>query len=391
MAGEVLTGSDLSAYQDGTYAGDDDFVGLKTTEGVGFMDPGFPRHLVNVRARPQRPLIGPYHFARPDLGNRPEGEADWFATVVEAHGGPAGMWPVLDLEVGSGSLWDWRDRFCARLEQRWSCLPWWYDYLHHIATHALNTPTPYRLWFAWPDENGPLPVLNCGPIRMQQYGLKTVPGIVGQVDANRYFGDRASLRALTVGGSAAPAPLSPTSSGGDSSMVQITGADGRTHRLIVGEPSDPDVPIVLDGEGNRGGEVHWIAPSGGPGGFLGWSGGDGSLGGWIAAGTLAASLWTWPDAPLADGGTGPRELLIIEGRGLDADTWLKAMYTDDFTIQQDWVKVASPRIVVPGAAPIPGPKGEQGAEGPPGPGVDDAHIASVALAAVSTATGQATR
>ena len=242
----VLLGSDYSAWQAGLYAGSDAYVGMKASEGVGFQDPAFLRHMAAARARGA--ILGPYHFGRPDLGNSPEAEADWFARVVEAAGGPAGMWPSLDLEVSGGPLAGWRDRFCDRLEARWAYTPWWYDYWNHIYTHALNTATPYKLWLAWPDANGAFPSgLNCGPVRMQQYGLKSVPGIVGQVDANRFFGDLAQLKALTVGGPAAASPAG----GSPMAVGQCLYLNGINHLFLLG------------GDG----VVRWSSTAGGAGGF----------------------------------------------------------------------------------------------------------------------------
>jgi hypothetical protein len=140
--------------------------------------------------------------------------------------------------------------------------------------------------------------------------------------------------------------------GGSSSMVTLTGADGRIHRVLVAEST------WTDDHGNRGGPVHWIAVTGGTGGLDAWGGGDGQLpgeqgGGWIVAGTLAASLWTWPEKG--------RELLIVQGRGGDRRLYRKACFTDDYTMQAEWTAVNGPAIAVPGAAVVPGPAG------PPGP------------------------
>lgn len=158
-------------------------------------------------------------------------------------------------------------------------------------------------------------------------------------------------RIVRMAAGAKPPPTQISSAGGEGSMLQITGQDGRIHRLIVAEGGTDDL-------GNRGGPVHWIVIVGGTGGLDGWQGGDGELpggGGWVAAGTLAASLWTWPERQ--------RELLIVEGRGPDGAIWRKALFADDFTVEAEWAHAAGPVPAIPGQAPVPGP---QGPAGPPG-------------------------
>ena len=142
-------------------------------------------------------------------------------------------------------------------------------------------------------------------------------------------------------------PIASSGGGGDGSMVQVTGADGTLHRLEVVDEGQHDP------SGNRGGPVTWVAIRGGTGGLDAWQGGDGELpggGGWVAAGTLAASPWLWTSAPLSGGGTGPRELLIIEGRWLDGRLVRKAVFTDDFSVQSEWAVIAGPSPAIPGTA-----------------------------------------
>jgi GH25 family lysozyme M1 (1,4-beta-N-acetylmuramidase) len=191
-------GYDLSKWQAGAYSGGGGFTfGLaKASEGNGYADPTYGRHLTAIKAHGLVP--GAYHFARPDLGNSPEAEADWFLRVV---GDPRGLLLALDLEVGSGSLGGWRDRFCDRVQGRVGRPCWWYSYSNFVNTRGLNTAgADYPFWLAWPDANGALPRFSFGGVSMQQYGLTGVPGISGDVDANRFFGSLDQLRRLTVGG-----------------------------------------------------------------------------------------------------------------------------------------------------------------------------------------------
>lgn len=203
--GSAPSGFDCSKYQGGVYAGGGGFsFGIaKATEGVGYVDSAFARHIAAIRAGGLVP--GAYCFNRPDLGNRPEDEADFLLQVV---GDPRGMLLAPDLEVTfRGALTDYRARFLARIAQRLGGYQApWYSYWSYIGTHALNTAQTTWCWLAWPDSNGALPGLLV-PIRMQQYGLTSVPGLSGQVDANRFFGTIDDLRRLTVGGGEDDMPL----------------------------------------------------------------------------------------------------------------------------------------------------------------------------------------
>ncbi len=170
-----------------------------------------------------------------------------------------------------------------------------------------------------------------GPCGWQWWGDHTEFGL--SVDRSWY--DQALI------GHAPASVLFVPEGGGEGSMVQLTGADGRIHNVTIADSG------TLDAQGYCGGPVHWSAIEGGPGGYEGWGGGDGELpggGGWIVAGTLSASLWTWPGAP-----GGPRELLIVRGRGLGGYLLLKAVYTDNGAVQTEWTVISGIVPAVPGS------------------------------------------
>lgn len=82
----MILGNDVASYQGDinydVYKNNSNFIIPKATEGVGFTDPKFKRN--QSEARRVGLLRGYYHFARPDLGNSPEAEADFFLAVVGA-------------------------------------------------------------------------------------------------------------------------------------------------------------------------------------------------------------------------------------------------------------------------------------------------------------------
>ena len=74
------------------------FIALKATEGTSFRD---PRHRGFALAAGLHHIgIAHYHFARPDLGNSPKEEADFFLQTVWALLGPRD-YVVLDMERGT--------------------------------------------------------------------------------------------------------------------------------------------------------------------------------------------------------------------------------------------------------------------------------------------------
>ena len=78
----TMNGVDISNWQTTTPAGYDFYI-IKASEGNGYKDPRLDQHYNQVKAWGKP--YGFYHFARPDLGNSPEAEADWFLSLVGHH------------------------------------------------------------------------------------------------------------------------------------------------------------------------------------------------------------------------------------------------------------------------------------------------------------------
>jgi lysozyme len=200
-----LLGFDVSKWQGGAWNGSGDFTFgvVKLTEGVGYKDSAADRHMAAILAQPIVP--GGYHFARPDLNPGTSGayaEADWFWAVASSYGGAIGMLLAHDAESAGGSA-SWCQDFAGRLFWRsggYNTI--FYSFWAWMTSRGIvgsDVLARSALWLAWPDANGALP----GPaVSMQQWGLTSVPGISGGVDANRFFGTLPQLEALTVGGGA---------------------------------------------------------------------------------------------------------------------------------------------------------------------------------------------
>lgn len=82
----MLNGIDISHHnfymQDLNHLNFLDFVIMKATEGVRFRDPKMPTYMKVLR---DDMLYGFYHFARPDLDNDPEDEAEHFVNTVRRY------------------------------------------------------------------------------------------------------------------------------------------------------------------------------------------------------------------------------------------------------------------------------------------------------------------
>lgn len=94
-------------------------VAIKATEGTTYDDPRYMPWL--LRAHHEGVGVVHYHFARPDLGNAPDAEADFFLDRVLHHTGPRD-YLALDLERGVDGDWGhdpvWSYDFDRRVRER---------------------------------------------------------------------------------------------------------------------------------------------------------------------------------------------------------------------------------------------------------------------------------
>lgn len=109
----MLRGCDVSNWQSVGSADGYDFVIMKATEGWGYTDPKCDQHYQRAKANGQ--LRGVYHFARPDLGNTAQAEADWFVSQIQGYIKDAIL--VLDWECSTWNVnWakEWLDIVYAK-------------------------------------------------------------------------------------------------------------------------------------------------------------------------------------------------------------------------------------------------------------------------------------
>lgn len=181
------------------------FAITKATEGVGYLNPTFARNWLEIRAAGLK--RGAYHFA--ELGvNQPEAEADYFLANVSRVGGlAAGDMLALDLEDKDGSLGRmpegavaaWALAWLRYVERQAGVVPLLYTGAPVISEHGLTDPAfaRYPLWLASYRETPPPVPAPWASIAIWQHSDKgTVPGIVGNVDLNRFLGTAEELAAL---------------------------------------------------------------------------------------------------------------------------------------------------------------------------------------------------
>ena len=141
----MLKGADISNWQ-GVGAGDGyDFVIIKATEGNGYTDPKCDQHYQRAKARGQ--LRGVYHFARPDLGNSAQAEADWFVGEIQGYIKDAIL--VLDWEMSTWNV-DWARAWLDRVYERTGVRPLIYMSASVISQYNWNSVADgdYGLWIA---------------------------------------------------------------------------------------------------------------------------------------------------------------------------------------------------------------------------------------------------
>lgn len=119
----MLRGLDVSTFQGEMDFSEYDFVIIKASEGWAYQDDGMNRH-VQSALRTNTPF-GFYHYARPDLGNSPETEADSFIGFVRPYIGQAIFaldWEQLSLNYPAS----WALQWCQYVKQKTGITPFIY-------------------------------------------------------------------------------------------------------------------------------------------------------------------------------------------------------------------------------------------------------------------------
>lgn len=152
----MLKGIDVSSWQNPGSINykEYDFVIIKASEGVNYVDPGLDRHLTalfgTTDPTPQKDkCYGFYHYARPDLGNTPEAEAKDFLSCISSQVGNCVM--ALDWEGDSLNYSpDWAKRWLDYVYKQTGVKPLLYIQASQakMAKYAPIAAADYGLWVA---------------------------------------------------------------------------------------------------------------------------------------------------------------------------------------------------------------------------------------------------
>ena len=199
----MILGNDVASYQGNInfdlYRNNANFIIPKATEGVGFIDPKFARN--QSEARRVGILRGYYHFARPDLGNSPEAEADYFLSVLGQL--QEGEVLCLDYECPNQvqAHVDWCKKWLDRIYSKTGVKP--LIYLNQSQVKQFNWKAVidggYGLWIAaytYDPNNNNAEIGQWPFAAMQQWtNGQTVPGIPAVADGDVFFGSEQAFKA----------------------------------------------------------------------------------------------------------------------------------------------------------------------------------------------------
>jgi lysozyme len=172
------------------------FVITKATDGVGYQEKSFVANWAGIKAAGM--LRGAYHYARPDLGNTPEAEANYFLEIVQAQGLQAGDFLALDLEVSHTNLLGWAFAWLEYVTSAVGFRPFLYSYHSFLSEQGITgnaSIAEYGLWLASYTPTMPAPPPSWPSIAIWQYACKgSIPGISGVCDEDAFNGSLDQLR-----------------------------------------------------------------------------------------------------------------------------------------------------------------------------------------------------
>jgi lysozyme len=194
------------------------FAIAKASEGVGFVDSFLASNFAGMQANGI--LRGAYHFGRPSQSG-PQAEADFFVDTLMAQLGDLAVGDIvaLDLEdpAAGGDLSDWTLTWVQRVESRLGFKPLVYTSPSYIQEHHLaNRPelADYGLWLAsWGVPTPPPAPAPWELVAIHQYEVGpsgSVPGVVGEIDLDRFNGPRDRIALYGRPGTATDPTTPPT-------------------------------------------------------------------------------------------------------------------------------------------------------------------------------------
>lgn len=232
----MLKGIDISHHQKGIDLGaiDVDFVIIKATEGNGYTDDMCDTFYQKAKSLGKK--LGVYHFARPDLGNTAEAEADWF--IKETLGYHKEAMLVLDWESGDLTNVAWAKAWLDRVYSKTGVKPVIYmsASVMHGADWSSVVNADYGLWVAnYGTNNGTAQeaVFDRYPLKywsfyaLWQYTSKgRLNGYNGNLDLNYFSGDGTAWDKYAGGSPSSSKPSNP---------VETKSTDDLAREVIAGK------------------------------------------------------------------------------------------------------------------------------------------------------------
>ena len=232
----MLKGIDISHWQEGIDLGaiDVDFVICKATEGNGYTDVMCDTFYQKAKSLGKK--LGVYHFARPDLGNSGEEEADWF--IKETLGYHKEAMLVLDWESGDLTNVAWAKAWLDRVYSKTGVKP--VIYMSASVMHSTDWSSvvnaDYGLWVAnYGTNNGTAQesVFDRYPLKywsfyaLWQYTSKgRLNGYNGNLDLNYFSGDGTAWDKYAGGSPSSSKPSNP---------VETKSTDDLAREVIAGK------------------------------------------------------------------------------------------------------------------------------------------------------------
>jgi lysozyme len=240
----MIVGNDVSEAQGqidwNTYKDNTNFVLMKATEGASFVDHWFGYNRTNAR-QVNKPL-GYYHFARPDLGNSPQEEAEQFCKYIDGDPIREGEILALDFEVTYNDAVNWCKAWLDAVSNHFGVKP--FIYMSQSVAMGKDwslVASVYPLWIAdytydpniYNAQTGAFPKAH-----LQQWeNNEIVPGIHGYVDADEFNGTAEEFKAFGYHvPPPAPQPTPPVSTGSTEPPVTTTTNPGPTTTVTVPAP-----------------------------------------------------------------------------------------------------------------------------------------------------------
>ena len=232
----MLKGIDISHHQKGIDLGaiDTDFVIIKATEGNGYTDEMCDTFYQKAKSLGKK--LGVYHFARPDLGNTAEAEADWF--IKETLGYHKEAMLILDWESGNLKDTTWARKWLDRVYSKTGVRP--VIYMSASVMRSANwgdvVAGDYGLWVAnYGSNNGTAQdsVFDKYPLKywdfyaLWQYtSVGRLNGYNGNLDLNYFSGDSSAWDKYAGGSPSSSKPSNP---------VETKSTDDLAREVIAGK------------------------------------------------------------------------------------------------------------------------------------------------------------